>query len=184
MHTPPSPLDAVPCMRCTPSPFSTTDARGYALPADTSHAYTHSSSPNPAPAFSPRRADATWPPSSTAANWISDTGKGLARHRPQEPTSRRNGGLAVSRYAAVAALSHFLLQFSRGFGRRGQHVSAAVRDWFPLQDGTHPTAAMRPARSLPALCFLPLRAYAGPYRARVGGEGLHDSSGRYLSGLI
>ena len=90
---------------------------------------------------------------------------------------RRTGGLATLRYAAVAALSLSLLQFLGRFrGRRGQHVAAAVRDWLPLQDGTHPTAAMWPARSSPALCFMPLPAYAGTDRARVGDKDLHHDS--------
>ena len=79
-HAPPSSSDAVLCTGRTPSPSSTTDARGYAPPAD---------SPNPVPALSPRQADVPWPPSKTAAN---DTWTGLTRYRPQEPSSRRTGG--------------------------------------------------------------------------------------------
>ena len=76
-----SPSGAAPCTSRALSPSWTIDARGFARPADTSRVHEHSSSPNPAHAFSPKWAGAICPPSRTAANWTSDTGIGLARYR-------------------------------------------------------------------------------------------------------
>ena len=101
-------------------------------------------------------------------------GTGLTRYRPQEPLA---AGQVAPSHARQCSQPSF--QFFGACGRQGKYV--AVQDRL---DGPLLTAFMRPVRSTPALCLLPLRAHAGNHWARVGDEGLHVSSGRYLSGLI
>ena len=98
------------------------------------------------------KADAMWSPSRTAENWT-DTGIGLTRYRPQEPSTRRTGGLVVSRYAALAVVFKFLLQFFQARTTCGCCCSslATTTRWDPS------SATMRPVRKPPALCFVPLR---------------------------
>ena len=96
-------------------------------------------------------------------------------------TARRGRVSAVS--FTVSSHEHdIVVMCASDTGRHTLAVAPAIRDWLP-QDGAHPTAIMRPIRSSPALCFVPVRACAGTDRTQVGDEGLYDSVGRYLSGL-
>ena len=127
-------------------------------------------------------ADATWPLSRTAANWINDTGKGPIEVPPTRAFFPQDWWPCL-----VTPCS----------GRSPLPLPPAVLRTLPRQART--TCGCRCSRlvtttklepscchydSPPALCFMPLRACAGTHCARVGDEGLHDSPGRYLSGLI
>ena len=95
-----------------------------------------------------------WSPSRTAENWT-DTGIGLTRYRPQEPSTRRTGGLVVVTLCSAQQSSS---NSSCSSSRRGQHVAAAVRAWLPRQDGTHvlPLCGQYANRQLSVSCHFGL----------------------------